>query len=1182
MDIIRFAIHNPVKVSVGVILVMLFGIIAFAAIPVQLTPNVDTPIITVETSWPQSSPVEVEREVIEEQEDVLADITGLVQMTATASSDMSTIELEFGIGADMSRARQQVSDALREVPDYPDGVEEPVINVADSAITAPVAWLIFSSDDPDYDTAAFFDAADKNIRPLLERIDGVGQVDIFGGREQEVQVRVDPARLAQRGVSFSALVDALRGENVNVTAGQFASGRLDVQVRTVGQYEALGEVQQTIIAYDAAGPIRVQDVAEVALTLEERQSFVRLKGQSALAVRVVREPGANVISVMQDVRAVVDEVNEVVIPSLPYGGAPGTEMDLRIAYDQTVYINDAISLVQTNLVVGGTLAILVLLFFLRVVRPTAIVALAIPISVIGTFVAMTAAGRNLNVVSLAGLAFAVGMVVDAAIVVLENIDRHLGMGKKPMAAAYDGAREVWGAILASTLTTAAVFVPVVVMEEEAGQLFRDIAIAVIAAVMLSLIVSITVIPSASAHFLRPRNRPESALMKSFHTLFGLTKLLGKAADAFAKLIRYVIDTPAFGSPTRWVLTCVALGIVALGGFVIFTQGPGALAGFKAAPLSQPQVILGGVVILAGLLLLPIRFAVVAVFTAASLGGAWYLMPPTTYLPSGNQNIVFGLMLNPPGYNTEFYIDNLAKPVDERVRPYWEAQSQAELADLPPMIHPFTQQPIENIPVIDEYFMGKFGPLLFIGATSTDPMNVSPLADLLMSSMSQVPGSFGFAAQSSIFGRELGGTNTIEVQFRGNELATLNNAAQAFFFTMAGLPDYGPMRVSPDPANFNLAAPELQTRIDRVRAGELGIDVSGAALGIQALIDGAVVGDYRHDGEAIDLRVMRAPGLRVDRELIAQLPLAVTDPQTGDVGVLPLDSIVTFANTDTPQEIKRIEQQRGVTFNVQVPEGMALETAMVELEGILGGLREQGAVPPTVQTRLAGTADKLVQVRESLVGQWDGFTWASLQSVGFSRMFLALLVVYLLMAALFESYLYPLVILFSVPLATVGGFAGLAMVHATDPSQQLDVLTMLGFVILIGIVVNNAILIVHQSLNFMRGLGEGEGDTLGALPAKEAIQRSVQTRIRPIFMTTATSVFGMLPLVLAPGAGSELYRGLGSVVVGGLIVSTLFTLVVVPTLFSLVLDGKSAWYRWRGLGEPEGPLQGQLDAAPAAG
>jgi multidrug efflux pump subunit AcrB len=374
------------------------------------------------------------------------------------------------------------------------------------------------------------------------------------------------------------------------------------------------------------------------------------------------------------------------------------------------------------------------------------------------------------------------------------------------------------------------------------------------------------------------------------------------------------------------------------------------------------------------------------------------------------------------------------------------------------------------------------------------------------------------------------------------------------------------RVRPTPGNFDKASREIRIKVDFVKASALGIQAGVLGTAVQGLVDGVTIGDYRMDGDNIDLLLTRDPDLPLDSDTLEMVPIAYYD-RDGKPGIVPLSHLADVTQAQSPQQILRIDYQRAVMLSLSAPPGVPLEQMAGDVQATIDRMRQEDRLSAEGSVTLSGTADKLTQVRGALLGQWHGWNGESFYSILTSRMFLALLVTFLLMAALFESFLYPMVIMFSVPLATIGGFIGLALVRASDSTQQLDTLTMLGFVILVGIVVNNAILIVHQALNFMRGVGEGGGDRTGVIPAREAIRESVRSRIRPIFMTTATSVCGMLPLVLMPGSGSELYKGLGSVVVGGLIVSTLFTLIVVPLLFSLVLDAVGFYFQLRGKASP---------------
>lgn len=1167
MDIVKLSISKPVTVAVGVILLVMFGLIGLVSIPIQLTPTVDRPVITVNTTWPGRSPQEVVDEITKKQEEELKNVSNLRKMISNSSEGSSQITMEFNIGADISRALQEVSDSLRQVSDYPDEVEEPAIKAADGASENAIAWIIIdlpedkAPNHPGFDVTTLYDSLDKEVKPYLERIDGVAEVNIFGGREREVRVLADSNALAQRGLNHLDVVSALRGENRNVSAGTIAEGKRDYRVRLVGEFTSPSQILETIITYRDGRPVYVKDVATVDVDYEKKRGFVRSFGQPAIAMNVIRQSDANVVEVMRSVRDRLEEVRTEIIPNLggTVNGRPvGPDLRIRQVYDETIYIDSAVGLVTSNLYLGGAIAGVVLMVFLRAFRPTIIIMLAIPISVIGTFLVMVALGRTLNVISLAGLAFAIGMVVDNSIVVLENIVRRLQLGDPPFKAAWTGGKEVWGAVLASTLTTAAVFVPVLTIQEEAGQLFRDIALAVVASVVLSLVVSITVIPAAAARVLKPSN-PTTRAGKAFDQLFGLVPLCA-------------LLNKSVGDAVRWMNSGVR-------GWTI-----------------RPLVILS--------------------MTAASIWGAFALMPPLDYLPAGNRNLVFGGLLIPPGLSVEQRTE-IATRIEGTIKPYSSADldKPETVAALAPIFRPSFDptvpppEPFDPVP-IDNFFIGAFGTSMFIGATSQDPEVVIPIGQLITNAMGTIPDSFGGAQQTSLFGRGPGGGsgNSIDLEISGPNLARVNAAATAML--NIAWDHFGRGDARPDPANFQLQEQELQVRLNE-RGRELGLTTEALGVAIRALFDGAFVGDYKLNGETIDLAVLPSGGRLDYKEQLRDIPIA-----TPAGPIVPVDSVVDFVPSLAPQAIKRIEELESVTIQIVPPEGQAIEEVMDWINtNMIAVAREQGLIDRTMRIRLEGTAAKLDEVRAALFGAKPeradtGLARAAnLFSIGLvlaglaggivvivrsgkrvtqglygmaglllltmtlagiflllgnnpqfllARFVWALLVTYLLMCALFESFLLPLIIMFSVPLAVVGGFAGLRIVHdismnnPTIAPQQLDVLTMLGFVILIGVVVNNAILIVHQSLNFIRG-AEGEP----VLHPNDAIAESVRTRIRPIMMSVLTSVGGMLPLVLFPGAGSEMYRGLGSVVVGGLIVSTVFTLVLVPLMFGLVYDMQTA-------------------------
>ena len=508
MNIIRFSIEKPVSVIVGIILVVLFGWIGLQRMPYQLSPTVIEAEITVTTIWPGATPYEIEREIIEEQEKVLKGIPNLVELASSSFNSQGTVTLKFSIGTDVNNALLRVSNKLDEVAAYPENVKKPVIS-ATGAATSPVIWMVLrTTRDNSHSSYIYRTYFENNIRQYIERTGGVADLFIGGGIKKEMHIVVKPERLAAYGLTITDLINILRAENINISAGTLGLGRRDYRIRSVAEFKSPEDIKNIVIRSTGLQRIRVADLAEVSFGYEKLTNAMLHRGKEGIAIGVKPESDANILELSDRLEEVVNWLNTEKLAPL--------NIYLDWVYDQRPYIRGAMSLVRKNIMLGGTLAIIVLLIFLRSFVSTIIVATTIPISIIGTFIFMSLLGRNLNVISLAGIAFAVGMLIDSAIVVLENIDRHRTMGKSAFKSAYDGTREVWGAILASTLTTIAVFLPVVFMKEEAGQLFRDIAIAVTSAVGLSLFVSVSVIPMFSKQlFMLARRKQVSRPSKSF-------------------------------------------------------------------------------------------------------------------------------------------------------------------------------------------------------------------------------------------------------------------------------------------------------------------------------------------------------------------------------------------------------------------------------------------------------------------------------------------------------------------------------------------------------------------------------------------------------------------------------------------------------------------------------------------
>ena len=602
MQVIQDAVRFPVATAVGVILLVLFGMIALFGLPVQLTPDITQPEVSVMTIWPGASPEEVEREIVDEQEEQLKSLEGLEKMFSSSANSVATLTLRFNVGVDIDAALLRVTNRLEQVPNYPDDVDKPVVA---SQGLRPIASAYFALEPlPENgfegDISTLWDLADDFIKPEFERIPGVASSDIFGGRERELHVTVDPAKLAARQITLNELAEVLDRENRNYSGGDFYKGKRRYIVRTVGEYQSPEDINNLVVAVRGGVPVYLRDVGDATLGYRKSAGRVYGIGGQVLVLPVMKQAGSNVLEIMDELQLTMKRLNAERLAPL---GLQLTQM-----YDETGYIRSALSLVQNSLLIGAVLAITVLLLFLRSATSTLIIAVAIPISLIGTFLMMSWFGRTLNVISLAGLAFAVGMAVDNSIVVLENIYRHRQMGKSRSVAAVDGAKEVWGAVLASTLTTIAVFIPIAFIEEEAGQLFGDIAIAISCAVGLSLIVAITVIPSLSAKILYTVRPDETR--RGLHNLWGATRIATGFANAVVAGVGWAI-----GSTVR-------------------------------------------------------RVAIVLVLSVSSIGGSVWLMPQTGYLPVGNTNFLMGMMLPPPGYNVDEMTD-IYHSYEEELKPLWQ-------------------------------------------------------------------------------------------------------------------------------------------------------------------------------------------------------------------------------------------------------------------------------------------------------------------------------------------------------------------------------------------------------------------------------------------------------------------------------------------------------------------------------
>ena len=662
MNLIKLSIERPIAVVAMVLMILLFGYVAMLRIPIQMAPDVRQPVIIVKTSWPGAAPQEVEREIISPQEDELKGLEGVKKMESRARRNHGEVTLEFGPEINFDRALLLVANRLDRVSGYPEEADEPVLSTSGTDDNA-IAWFVITKQEGNTrPMTSYGDFLIDVVQERIERIEGVAGVNIYGETEREMSISITPGALARYGMTVSDVLRRLRAANASITGGDIEEGKRRYVVRTEGDLNTTTLVEEVVLRSDGelrddgVGRVLVRDIAEVSIGYKKAQSRLRVLNEPALAFNITREQGANVIKTMAEVRAATK--------GLADGLVKRQGLVLEQVYDETDYIDASIDLVQTNIIYGGVLAIIILMIFLRSWRPTAVVAISIPVSVVGSFVAMAILGRSLNVISLAGIAFAVGMVVDAAIVVLENIFRLRQEGKSRAEAAYYGAQQVWPAVLVSSLTTVMVFIPILIMDLEVGQLFRDIAVAISVSVMLSLLVAVTLIPALS-------NRLLGGLIsenKGFRVPF-----LDKFASSFTRF---------------WT---------AYAQFVVRRK-------FLAVTLVTLIVTVAGAISI-------------------------LIMPKLDYLPKGNRNLVFGIVLPPAGYNLDTN-EGIARNVANATKKYWTRGEYGEI------------NKVENQKIDRFFYVARLG-RMFMAATHIDPNRAGELASLIEGPARAEPGVFAF-------------------------------------------------------------------------------------------------------------------------------------------------------------------------------------------------------------------------------------------------------------------------------------------------------------------------------------------------------------------------------------------------------------------------------------------------------
>ena len=1063
MKIVALATRRPVSVVVFFVALVIFGLISFRELPVDLLPDLAFPTITIRTEYPGVAPADVETFVTIPIEDAVGIVSGVADISSVSRAGLSDVIMEFAWGTDMDFAAIDVREQLAQLA-LPDAAEDPILLRFDPALD-PIMRISVGSAAPG-ETGAAEQAglrllAGQTIKQRLESIDGVAAAVVSGGVEEEIQINVDQRRAALLGISLAQIAARLQRENVNLTGGSIADGAAEYLVRVLARFADLEEIGRIVVGEAGDVQVRLQDVAEVRSGYREQSTITRTNRRPSVEIAIHKEAAANTVAAAQAVRARLAEVEEEL--------AGVVDVELRVAADQSRFIEQSIRDVIQAAVLGGGLAIAVLYLFLRRLRSTLVVGLAIPISVIASFFLMFLGGVSLNIMSLGGLALGIGMLVDSSIVVLESIDRHLRAAADRGAAARAGGAEVGGAVLAATLTTLCVFIPVVFVSGIAGQLFVDPALTVTFSLLVSLAVALTMIPMASAAGLRP---PRAADAAPAPPSSGEPPPAPTAEDAARELLAVRVAA----APGR--------GLLAL------TRGLGLGLRLLLTPLTWLfdrlyRMASGGYPRLLGWAL---RHRLLVVLLAVVLlAGSLSLVPllGTELIPEIRQGAIVADVELPPG-----------TPV---------ARTDAVLAEL--------QRRAAELPAVAQTYA-------VAGSSRTGNEVRENLGQLLIDLRPEYRGGAedqalaqlraalaGLAGAAVTFSRPplLTFDAAVEARVSGAAPALLQRAARTAAERLAavtGLADVS--------ARLAGTSPEVVIDLNRPQLAELGLDAETVGEIVAAKLQGEVPTELERGRRDVALRVRARPQ---DRATIADLEALIVTT-AGGVPV-PLSAVAAVTVVEGANEIRRVDQRRVVLVTGNL-DGRDLGSVTGEVQAVL----EQVAAEHGVAAELAGQWQEMV----------DSFASMRLALI------LAVVLTYLVMAAQFESLLHPLIILAAVPFGLVGVVLTLALF-----AVPVSAIALIGVIMMAGIVVNNAIVLVDYINRLRRG----------GLEPGAAIHRAAVTRLRPILMTTATTVLGLAPLALRLGQGWELRQPLAVTVIGGLLFSTLITLVLIPTLYSLI-------------------------------
>ncbi len=1008
MKLSQISIQRPVLATVMSLAILLFGIISFIQLPVREYPDIDPPIVSVVTLYRGASPSVVETEITDPLEEQFATLEGVKTMTSSSREEGSVITIEFELGRDVNEAANDVRDRVSRIRGVlPQEIEDPIISKVD-VNAQPIFWLALYSER--HNELELTDIADRVLKERIQRLPGVGSVFIGGERRYAMRVWLDPLRMAAHGLTTQDIEQAILSENAEIPGGRIEGNLREFAVRTRGELTKPEEFGAIIVSQKENDIVRLRDVADVNVGAEDERTAARYNGEPAVGLGIVKQSKASTVDVAKEIHAALDDLKKL----LPEG------MKLDVAYDSSTFINESIDEVQETLLIAIGLVILIVLAFLKSFRATLIPSIAIPVSIIGALTVVYFAGFTINILTLLGFVLSIGLVVDDAIVMLENIYRHMEMGKSRWQAAIDGSKEIGFAVVATTISLVAVFVPLAFLTGTVGRLFNEFGVAVAVAVLISGFVALTLTPMICSKILKPLHHTnKSWASRSFDAFF---ESLDRTYNRILK---------------------------------------GALA-------HRGLTIAGGVILIV-------------------LSFVLFMFIPSELAPIEDRSIGFGIVIAPEGATLE-YTDSYVREIEKRLMALPERRA----------LFTATGLGFGGPGNVTNSFM-----FLALKPQSERDKSQQQIVQELFPQLISIPGVLAFVINPPSIGARFT-SSPVDYVLQGESYDELNEGVGV----MMGEASKLGYLINLD-SDLRLNKPQLDINIDRERASGLGVSVMDIGSTLETFLGGRQVTNFKRGAKQYDVILQTKPELRSTPEAIQNLYIRGKD------GLIQLANVVKVEKTVAPKELNHYNRIRSAKITASLVPGVTLGKVLEDLDNIA-----QTKLPAGIKTDYAGQSLEYKTSSASL----------------YILFLLAILFIYLVLSAQFESFVHPFTILLTVPLAVFG-----ALLFLFIFGQTLNIYSQIGLIMLIGLVTKNAILIVEFS-NQLQARGESLMD---------AVIEAATIRLRPILMTSLTTIFGILPIAIGLGAGGESRRPLGLVVVGGMLLATFLTLVIVPVVYTLL-------------------------------